>query len=117
MKIKKIYTKHFPPKGFKALTFYPVVFVRKDCATKFNDESERHETTHALQQIELLWILFFLLYVLEWLIKIPFCGFDCKLAYKSISFEQEAYEHMAEIYYNDVRKHYAWIKYVFTLKK
>ena len=137
MKLKKIYTEHFPKKGFTALTIIPFVFVRKDRMCYFTAKAERHETTHALQQIELcvvglvlaiasliggfgLWSLLFLplffwLYGLEWLIKLPFCKFDTLRAYMSISTEQEAYEHQQEVYYNEVRKHFAWLRYVFTL--
>lgn len=113
--MKKIYCKHFPQKGFKAITVWPFVFVREDCKRVFVDKDERHETTHALQQIECLFLLFLLVYGLEWIIKLPFCKFDREKAYYSVSFEQEAYEHQAEIGYNNVRKHYAWLRYVFTL--
>ena len=117
MKIEVIYSKHIPLKGFMALTLWPWIFVRNENSSKFTPKSKRHEITHALQQVECLFLPFLLLYCLEWLIKVPFCGFDCKLAYKSISFEQEAYEHMEEVYYNDVRRHYAWIKFIFTLNR
>ena len=139
MKLKKIYTEHLPKKGFTALTIIPFVFVRKDRMSHFTAKAERHETTHALQQIELcvvglvlaiasliggfgLWSLLFLplffwIYGLELLIKLPFCKFDTLRAYMSISTEQEAYEHQQEVYYNEVRRHFAWLRYVFTLKQ
>ena len=139
MKLKKIYTDHFPVKGFRALTVWPCVFVREDERNRFTKMVERHETTHALQQIEMLVVgvvlavtllccgygwyslipipLFFELYLVEWLIKIPFCRFDTDRAYMSISTEQEAYEHQEEVYYNEVRRHFAWLRYVFTLKQ
>ena len=116
MKLRKIYTKHFPTKEYKALTIFPFVFVRKDMVEKFVDATERHETTHALQQLELLWVLFFVWYGLEYLIKYVICKFDSDRAYFSISFEQEAYENQNQFFYNDVRKHYAWLRHVFTLK-
>lgn len=117
MKFKKICNSHFPLKGFTAMTIYPFVFVRKDRVQNFTANAERHETTHALQQVECLFLLFFLIYVLEWIIKLPFCKFNRDRAYMSISFEQEAYEHQQEVYYNEVRRHYAWARYLFTLKK
>jgi hypothetical protein len=58
---------------------------------------------------------FLIIYCLEWVIKLPFCRFNADRAYRSISFEQEAYEHQEEIYYNDVRRHFAWTKYLFTI--
>lgn len=138
MKLKKIYSEIFPLKGFTALTIFPSVFVRKDRAEKFTAKVERHETTHALQQIELTIVglilatislifgygwwsllflpLFFWIYGLEWLIKLPFCKFDTLRAYMSISTEQEAYEHQDEFGYNNVRKHFAFLKFLFTIK-
>lgn len=115
MKLKKIYTKHFPLKGYTALTIFPFVFVRKDRRDYFTAKAERHETTHALQQLETLYVFFFIFYALEWLLKLPFCKFDMTDAYFSISFEQEAYEHQDEFGYNGVRRHFAWLRYVFTL--
>lgn len=137
MELKKIYTKFFPIKMYTALTICPYVFVREDERNRFTKKVERHETTHALQQIEMLVVgvvlavtlfccgygwyslipipLFFELYFAEWLIKIPFCRFNTDRAYMSISTEQEAYEHQDEFGYNNVRKHYAFIKYIFTL--
>ncbi len=116
MKLKKIFTKNFPKKGFTALTLFPFVFVRRDRCAFFTSKTERHETTHALQQQETLYIIFLVLYGLEWLLKLPFCKFDTNRAYNSISFEQEAYEHELEAGYNNVRRHFAWIRYLFTLK-
>ena len=134
----KIYTAHFPKEGFTALTIVPFIFVRKDRKDKFVDFAEWHETTHALQQIEVGIIgiiltivfllagfgwwsliclpLFFELYCLEWMIKLPFCKFDTKRAYMSISTEQEAYGHQDDSIYNSTRRHFAWIKYIFTIK-
>ena len=115
MKLKKIYTAHFPKKGFTALTILPFVFVRKDQKKNFGKKAERHETTHALQQMECLILPFFILYGLEWLIKLLFCKFDADRAYMSISFEQEAYKTQNDKDYNNARPHYAWRHYIFTL--
>ncbi len=137
MKLKKIYNRLFPLKGFKALTIVPYIFVREEQRDTFGEAAERHETTHALQQIECLIIgallavamfffgcgwwsliplgLFFELYLLEWAIKTLCCRFDTKRAYMSISTEQEAYATMYDVEYNANRKHYAWVKYIFTL--
>lgn len=115
MKLKVIISRRFPLKGFKALTAWPFVFVRKDMKDSFGESDMRHETTHAIQQAELFLLPFFILYALEWLLKLLFCKFNGKRAYMSISFEQEAYEHQSEVYYNEVRRHYAWFRHVFTL--
>ena len=114
MKLKVVYSKYIPLKGFVALTLWPWIFVRK--SAKFTPMMKRHEATHAHQQVECLFVVFLIIYCLEWIIKYVLCGFDSDRSYRSISFEQEAYEHQEEIYYNDVRRHYAWLRYLFTIK-
>lgn len=136
MKANIIYNKIIPFKGFKAITIWPWVFVRSD-ASMFTDKDKRHETTHLEQQLEVMvvaaiiavslsladviswwWcfvipVSFYLIYVLEWIIRIPFCGFDSRLAYYNISTEQEAYLHEDDLSYNYERKRFAWVKYLF----
>ena len=138
MDMEVVFRKHFPFKGFTALTMWPVIFVRADRKEKFTDKVLRHETTHALQQIECYvrgWLLalamslagfgwwslipvglFFELYLLEWVIKIPFCKFDTNRAYMSISFEREAYLWQYDKGYNSVRPHFEWRYFIFTIK-
>ena len=117
MRLKKIITKHFPFKGYTALTIFPFVFIRRSSMERFNSVAERHEITHALQQIETLWIFFLIIYGLEYIIKLPFCRFDHSRTYRSISFEQEAYMWESNFYYNKIRPHYAWKDFVFKLYK
>lgn len=135
-KIWLVFNKIIPFKGYNAITFYPWVFVRKD-ASKWTLTDTRHETTHLWQQEEILmlgycatailailgvvswwWLLavpfyFYVGYVLEWLIRIPICGFDTKLAYYNISTEQEAYLHQDDVTYNNNRKPMNWVRYFF----
>lgn len=136
MKARLVFNKIIPFKGFKAITIWPLVFVRSD-ASKFTDKDKRHETTHLEQQLEVMvvaaiiavslsladviswwWcfvipVSFYLIYVLEWIIRIPFCGFDSRLAYYNISTEQEAYLHEDDLSYNYERKRFAWVRYLF----
>lgn len=114
MKLKRVICKHFPLKGYIALTFCPWVFIRQDLAQKYTPTISRHETTHGLQQLETLWIFFLLIYVLEYLVKL-LITFSHKKAYYSISFEQEANINQGKVNYNKQRKHYAWVKYIFSL--
>jgi hypothetical protein len=116
MKLKVVYNKYIPLKGFVALTLWPWIFVREEKSAKFTQMAKRHEGTHAHQQVECLLVGFLIIYCLEWAVKLPFCKFDSNRAYRSISFEQEAYDHQEEIYYNDVRRHFAWRRYLFTIK-
>lgn len=114
MELKKVYNNIIPFKGYLALTIFPWVFIRKNAKQRFTDKVERHETTHAYQQMETIWIFFFLIYGLEYLVKL-LITFSHKKAYRSISFEQEAYLHEDEIHYNLFRDDYEWTNYVFTL--
>lgn len=116
IKLKRVYNQIIPVSGYIAITLFPLVFVRNDNKQKFTPTVNRHEVTHAYQQLECLWLIFFVWYLVEWVIKIPLCYFTGKDAYRSISFEQEAYANQGKVNYNKERKHYAWIKYVFKLK-
>ncbi len=69
-----------------------------------------HESIHYQQQLELLIIPFYVLYILEWFIKLFFYGTK---AYKNISFEREAYTNDEDFDYLNTRKRYNWIKLIF----
>ena len=73
-----------------------------------------HETIHYKQEVETLFILFYLIYGLEYLIKLIILK-DKNSAYRAISFEQEAYEYENDFDYLSKRKPFAWVKYVFSL--
>lgn len=99
-------------KSFTGITIFPFVFLRK---SYFDGKSEyilnrtiRHEKIHIEQQKELLVLPFFIVYFLEWLIKLFKYG---KLSYRNISFEREAYSNKTEDYLK-TRKHYSFIKYL-----
>lgn len=98
-----------PFKGFAALTLWPFVFVRKDA--RIVATTIRHENIHGRQQKELLLVGFYLLYSIEWLIKL--CYYRNSItAYKNISFEREAYANQNNVAYLDERKPYAFLKYI-----
>ena len=120
-----------PFDGFKAITFFPFIFVREDCS--FNKMDERHERIHGRQQIEMTILgiiiavilfltkcgwwslcpigLFYEWYVTEWLIRF-IVGNN---AYRKISLEQEAYDNESDPQYLDDRMAFSWIKYLFKL--
>ena len=70
-----------------------------------------HERIHTKQQKELLFIPFYLLYVLEWLLRLVQYR-NRQKAYMNISFEREAYKKGHDLTYLPHRKPYAWIKYL-----
>ena len=76
-----------------AITLAPFgVYVNQKYSIPENlsDRTKRHEgNIHWPQQLELLIIFFYILYGLEWFIKLFIYG---KKAYRNISFEREAYD-------------------------
>ena len=71
----------------------------------------RHEEIHGKQQREMLIVLFYLWYVLEYLFRLAVYR-KHRLAYRHISFEQEAYEHQGDWDYLETRKWYSWVEYL-----
>ena len=80
-----------------------------------NEMLIKHETIHFKQQVELMVIPFYILYFLEYLIKLIIYG-DSATAYKNISFEREAYNNDENFDYLNSRKRYNWIKLIFNGK-
>lgn len=70
-----------------------------------------HERIHTAQQRELLFIPFYLLYVLEWLIRILQFR-NRRDAYMNISFEREAYANGHNLNYLPNRKLFSWVRYI-----
>lgn len=98
-----------PPKGYKAITLLNMIFVRK--GTELNPVDVNHESIHWEQEKELMIVGFYLLYVLEFFLRLIRMRRWHK-AYRSISFERECYENETDLNYPKSRKHYAWIKFI-----
>lgn len=79
---------------------------------EMSERTKRHETIHFQQQLELLFIPFFLLYGLLWVIALFENKFDGTKAYLNIAFEREAYENDADADYLTNRKRFAWVKFL-----
>lgn len=74
-----------PFPGFAAINLFGVLFVRK--GVEITERLLNHEMIHSAQMKELGYIPFYILYVLEWLVRLLLPG----NAYRNISFEKEAY--------------------------
>ena len=108
--MKVIYNNVIPFKGFLAINLFGVLFVRKDASSgsKLSDTTIRHESIHTAQMKELGYIFFYLIYFIEWIIRL---FTNPGAAYYSISFEQEAYNNQYDRNYLKNRKHFAqWRK-------
>ncbi len=87
--MKIIRNRLIPLPGFRAINLFGILFVRKD--TVIDDVLLRHEMIHSRQMKKWFYIPFYFIYILEWiflLIKLR----NPHKAYRSISFEKEAYE-------------------------
>lgn len=99
----KIFNNVIPFKGFVAMTVWPFLFIRKEFKRYEMPFVFNHESIHARQQIELLIIGFYLVYLAEWVIGI-LKGQTSNEAYRNISFEREAYENEYDLDYLKSRK-------------
>lgn len=103
-----IHTRHFPPRGFHAITLFPVIFYNDD---RMTERDIRHETVHLWQQAALLVIPFYLLYFIFWLAGLLHYR-NNNAAYHSIPFEQSAYFLEKEKDVKPVKKAFDWIRHL-----
>ncbi len=106
---KVIYSKHFPFGKYVAINLFGLIIVKR--GTTFTRKSRNHELIHSCQQVEMLWVFFYLWYVVEWLLKLLKHRSFTK-AYYNISFEREAYSNESDLLYRRHRKLYAWWRYL-----
>lgn len=127
------YNKWIPFKRFFAMCLFGIIYIRD-----FNKDRKVHKSTLNHEGIHLCQIedfvpnkngkkwktifggcIFYILYFIEWLIKLVISGFTLGKvkAYRSVSFEQEAYNNQYYYTYQKNRKRFAWFKYVFKLIK
>lgn len=107
-----IHNKILPFPGYRAINLFGIIFVRGDKPLPVHTIT--HETIHTKQMLETLVIGFYVWYLLEFFIKLLIC-FNWDRAYRSLSFEQEAYEFMNCPNWPKQRKHWTWRTYVFKL--
>ena len=114
--MKIVHSRWIPFRGFSAINLFGVIFVRKDLPEEYLsdplwlDTIVRHERIHTRQMVELLVIPFYLLYIAASLREGPVFR-DTESAYRSISFEQEAYAHQDDPEYIQQRRLYAFFNY------
>lgn len=98
------------PKGFRAITIWPFVFVAQ--ARDVTDEQLiAHERIHLRQQIECVVLLFYVWYLAEFLIRLLQQRTRLK-AYRALSMEREAYENEGNSQYLAQRKPFSFLRYL-----
>lgn len=103
-------SKYIVPKGFRGITLYPFIFLRST-HDMLNKRLVYHERIHLRQQLELLVIPFYVLYILEWLVRLCYYRNRHK-AYVNLSFEREAYCNEHDFTYLKNRKWFSFIHYL-----
>lgn len=94
-------------KSYIAINLFGVIFAKEH----LNQVYLHHEKIHTAQQKELLFLGFYILYIIEWGIRLLIYR-NLRKAYMKISFEQEAYCNQNRKGYLKGRSHFAWIKYI-----
>jgi hypothetical protein len=103
------FIKYFTPKNIAGVTIFPFIIL-ENSNLKVDKTFVNHEMIHIYQQAELLFILFVILYYVEFLIRLIQFK-NAKLAYKNISFEREAFENESNYSYLKTRKWFSFVKY------
>tara|TARA_R110001583_G_scaffold46363_1_gene145484 strand:+ start:23 stop:442 length:420 start_codon:yes stop_codon:yes gene_type:complete len=102
-----VWLSRLSPINIWAFSFFIFVWCRGEIAEK----TKRHETIHFQQQIELLFIVQWILYGIFYLFGLAKFKSGEK-AYRSNPFEVEAYNNDQDENYLQNRKRYSWIKHV-----
>lgn len=126
--MKIVYNKLIPFPRFFAINLFGTMFIREEYKErKISKSTYNHESIHSEQMLdfiggnEKLYVLggciFYILYFIEWLAKLLISCFTLGKvrAYRSISFEWEAYNNEKNYNYLENRKRFAWTKYIFKL--
>lgn len=111
--MKIIYNRFIPFGTYWAINLFGVVFAKRQQGELGSVECN-HEFIHTLQQRELLFLGFYLLYLVEWGIGLLRYR-DRHVAYRNISFEREAYAHQDDMNYARLRPRFGWAR--FLMKK
>lgn len=97
-------------KNFRGLAVFPFIFLKSKMLAE-DKEIINHERIHLRQQLEMLWVFFFVWYPIEFLIRWIQYKNPSK-AYFNISFEREAYANEWNLDYLKTRKFYAFFQYL-----
>ena len=93
----------------RGIAFYPFIFIKRK--TERNDPVLlNHERIHLRQQLELLIVPFYILYLINYLYHLM-RTFKHETAYRNIIFEREAYSKESQLNYLEKRKFFAFLKF------
>ena len=96
--------------GISGITLFPFIILRNKQLKK-DKRIMNHEQIHIQQQVELLILPFYVLYLIEF--GIGLIKYRNKMnAYMNISFEREAYKYDTDLNYLNRRKFWSWINQI-----
>lgn len=91
------------------MALFPFILV-KTAALKTNKRIINHENIHLRQQLEMLLVPFYVIYLLNYLLNLLYYMNHTK-AYLNIAFEREAYTNEGNTNYLKQRKFWAWLRF------
>jgi len=104
-----VYLSRISPIEIGAISLCGLVFSRGG----IDENTRRHEAIHFQQQLELLFVAFFILYFVFWLGGMLIHRFDGEKAYYNNPFEKEAFKNDTDPeYLKTTRKRFAWVHYI-----
>lgn len=92
------------------LSLWPFIIVKED-SLKADEVLINHERIHLKQQRELLILPFYIIYLVEWLIR-TVLYLNSYRAYQNISFEREAYANEKDMQYLSKRRTFGFLQYL-----
>jgi len=105
-----VVSKFLVRKGFNGITIWPFVIAREK-QFKEDEVFVNHEKIHLRQQVELLIVIFYVWYSLEFIVRL-FQYKKRNLAYRNISFEREAYAKEKDLNYLKKRSFWGFLSYM-----
>lgn len=110
MMIQKWQTIEIKKLHVNGLTLFPFILIKTKELRK-DGIFMNHEQIHLRQQLELLIILFYVFYLLNYIFN-RFRYKDHDMAYRNICFERESYTHEKNLQYLKTRKLFSSAKYI-----
>ncbi|MCK8521447.1 hypothetical protein M0D21_07705 [Aquimarina sp. D1M17] len=105
-----VVNKYLIGRHFVGIALWPFIVV-KDSFLKHDESFINHERIHLRQQAELLVLPFYLIYLIEYVLRLIIYR-NSQQAYRNISFEREAYENEENLEYLKKRRPWSFIKYL-----
>ncbi|MXV49852.1 hypothetical protein GS399_02635 [Pedobacter sp. HMF7647] len=94
----------------QGMAIFPLILIKEDSDYK-NEQLINHEKIHLQQQLELLILPFYLLYLGNYLVNLIIYK-SHNQAYRNIVFEREAFVNDDTKNYLETRRFYSWLQYI-----